>query len=692
MKSVSIILIILLISTLTAYEWNEYCPLDQPIFNANFEFENIDILCTNGLLIRTDNEWELYENSGLSAINAVKLDDNNLLTLFGYGSNSDGVYKFDLTTHEYELIDWFFQPQFLYYNSFNYRYFLGTRDGLFRSYDGLKWVRDLSLGSFSVNSMNNQNENLVLSKDLSVYNWQYTETPNFSPQQDLGLLELDEIDEASGLVASRMNDNVFWTINDSGGDSVVYAFNSAGEHLGIYTIDGTTNRDWEDLAIGGGPGYQQYIYVGDIGDNNNQYDTKYIYRFEEPFVNCNQAPVNETIYDAETISVQYPTANYDAETLMHDPLTNDLYIVTKRLQASPVGYDKIYCAEFPQSTTQTIVMEDVGNLDYPPSLDPFGGAYHGATGGEISPLGDEILIKTYTHVYHWKRYHDQTLAEAFQNDYNSITYTLEPQGEAICWEPYCNGYFTTSEEPVSNFPAHLYFYDLNSWQLANDYTSVRGLQFASDGTLYAFMPGESYSSGLHRSEDIGVNWDVCFWNMNISSLALDCEDNAFLGWEEEGVGFWELPMNYPLMMNTGLEEQQILNIVNFPIIDTPSVLACTQNGAYFLADYTNADNYELPITNYNLQNFPNPFNPSTTINFSIEQNQHNELFEIDIYNIKGQRIKSLPVILSGDEEESNHVVWHGTDQNDNPVSSGIYFYQLKIDGELKQTKKTMLIK
>ena len=59
MKSVSIMLIILLVSTLTSYEWNEYCPLDYPIYNANFEFENIDILSTSdGLLIRTDLEWE----------------------------------------------------------------------------------------------------------------------------------------------------------------------------------------------------------------------------------------------------------------------------------------------------------------------------------------------------------------------------------------------------------------------------------------------------------------------------------------------------------------------------------------------------------------------------------------------------------------------------------------------------------
>ncbi len=688
MKSVSIIFLLLIVTCLTSYQWNEYCPLDYPIYNANFEFDNIDILCTNGLLIRTENEWNLYNSLGLIALNAIKFDNENLLILFGVYSNSDGVYKFNLNTHEFELIDWFFAPQFLYYNSTDYRYYLGSYEGLFRSYNGLTWIKDNSFDIGSVNSMNNLNENFVLSKEQNVYNWEYTETPNFSPQEDLGLLELDEIDEASGIVASRMNEDVFYTLNDSGGDPAVYAFNSTGEHLGIYTLDGVTNRDWEDIAIGGGPGYQQYIYVGDIGDNNNQYDTKYIYRFEEPFVSSNQAPVTETIFDAETISVQYPTANYDAETLMHDPLTNDLYIVTKRLQASPVGHDKIYRAEFPQSTTQTIVMEDVGDLSYPPSLDPYGGAYHGATGGEISPLGDEILIKTYTNVYHWKRQQNQTLAETFQNDYSSVTYTLEPQGEAICWEPYCNGYFTTSEEPASYYPAHLYLYDLNSWQLANDYTSVKGLQFTSDGTLYAYMPGESYSSGLYSSADLGENWDVCFWDMNLSALALDCEDNIFTGWEEEGVGFWEYPMDEPLMMNTGLENQEIWNLVDFPIIDSPSILACTQSGAYYLTDYTDTENYELPITINNLQNYPNPFNPETTISF--ETTNIHELVQIEIYNLKGQKVKQL--VSTQHSAGQYSVVWNGTDQNNDPVSSGIYFYQLRVGEEVKQTKKMLLLK
>ncbi len=91
-----------------------------------------------------------------------------------------------------------------------------------------------------------------------------------------------------------------------------------------------------------------------------------------------------------------------------------------------------------------------------------------------------------------------------------------------------------------------------------------------------------------------------------------------------------------------------------------------------------------------LSNYPNPFNPSTTISFSSKQN---EQYELTIYNLKGQRVKTFSVILSGVEGSTglHSVVWNGTDDNGKSVSSGIYFYKLKT-GSFEQTKKMILLK
>jgi subtilisin family serine protease len=87
-----------------------------------------------------------------------------------------------------------------------------------------------------------------------------------------------------------------------------------------------------------------------------------------------------------------------------------------------------------------------------------------------------------------------------------------------------------------------------------------------------------------------------------------------------------------------------------------------------------------------LTNYPNPFNPSTTISFELNTKFIEET-ELIIYNLKGQKIKSLPVILSGVEGTVN---WNGNDDNNEQVSSGIYFYKLNVENS--PVNKMLLMK
>ncbi|MGH7492670.1 MAG: hypothetical protein ACREOO_09775 [bacterium] len=278
------------------------------------------------------------------------------------------------------------------------------------------------------------------------------QVPEFGGCLDLGLIELEAISEASGMAASQKNQGVLWVHNDSGDTNRVFAFNASGEHLGIFMISGASARDWEDMALGPGPEEgKDYLYIGDIGDNGGQHDFKYIYRVPEPIVEANQSPVELTLDGAAIITFQYPDGKRDAETLMIDPRTNDLYVVSKR-EANV----RVYRATFPQSTSETIMLEHVTNL-------PFGGA----VAGDISRAGDEILIKTYDAVYYWKRGPEQSMAQALSQAPARVPYVTEPQGEAVCWHPEGRGYYTMSEE-FQNIPSRLYFYTrLNSTEVLN---------------------------------------------------------------------------------------------------------------------------------------------------------------------------------------------------------------------------------
>ena len=267
--------------------------------------------------------------------------------------------------------------------------------------------------------------------------------PIFGERIDLGLIEFDPINEASGIAASRKSVGVLWTHNDSGDTSRVFALNIRGEHLGIYYLNGVVARDWEDIALGPGPdSNNQYLYIGDIGDNNAVYDIKYIYRVIEPDADTNQIPIDTTIYGIDVITYKYPDGNRDAETIMVDSQTRDIYIISK-LESNV----NVYRASYPQSTTDTLILEHKATL-----------GLTGITGGDISPSGREIILKNYTNIFYWYRAPGEEVWEALEREPIIVPYIMEPQGEAVCWEPKeLGGYYTVSEE-IFSIPAHLYFY------------------------------------------------------------------------------------------------------------------------------------------------------------------------------------------------------------------------------------------
>jgi hypothetical protein len=91
-----------------------------------------------------------------------------------------------------------------------------------------------------------------------------------------------------------------------------------------------------------------------------------------------------------------------------------------------------------------------------------------------------------------------------------------------------------------------------------------------------------------------------------------------------------------------------------------------------------------------LSNYPNPFNPETTISFSIIQTS--SFVNINIFNIKGQKIKQLEISPESIREGINEIIWDGKNSENQSVASGIYFYQLNIDDKVIASKKCLLLK
>ena len=105
------------------------------------------------------------------------------------------------------------------------------------------------------------------------------------------------------------------------------------------------------------------------------------------------------------------------------------------------------------------------------------------------------------------------------------------------------------------------------------------------------------------------------------------------------------------------------------------------------------DNYQKHPDQFSLSdNYPNPFNPITTINFGLPEESITSLI---IYNLLGREIKRL---FSGLEQPGfKQITWNGTDQNGNPVPSGIFIYRLtaisrESEKTFTQSQKMILLK
>ena len=94
---------------------------------------------------------------------------------------------------------------------------------------------------------------------------------------------------------------------------------------------------------------------------------------------------------------------------------------------------------------------------------------------------------------------------------------------------------------------------------------------------------------------------------------------------------------------------------------------------------------QLP-SSYSLgPNAPNPFNPSTTIQFALPEATY---VRLEIYNVAGQRVRTL---IDGLRPAGHHIVqWNGRSEQGQPVASGLYFYRLTTDEFVEQKKMTLL--
>lgn len=206
---------------------------------------------------------------------------------------------------------------------------------------------------------------------------------------ELGTIASEAVTEASGIAASR-NGQGFWVVNDSGNAAAVHAVGRDGAELAAIELNGVLGFDWEAIAIGPGPeSGVSYLYVGDIGDNFRLRNTISLLRFPEPDLADPPAGID----DVERIRLTYPDGAEDSEAMWVDPLTGDVFVVTKR---QPDGKAVVFRAPAARlSALEPTEMSRIAEFSFPENVF--------VTAADVSADGSVVAFRGYNEVWMWVR-------------------------------------------------------------------------------------------------------------------------------------------------------------------------------------------------------------------------------------------------------------------------------------------------
>jgi len=261
----------------------------------------------------------------------------------------------------------------------------------------------------------------------------------------VGTAEHPPVDETSGIVRSRWQENVWWVHNDSGDEPRLFAIDSTGAvhvapwHAGDYAsgagadtsdkpvwpgvqLGAAAHIDYEDIAV-----EDSTLYLGDIGNNGNARRDLGIYVLREPFR-----------YDRRTrpvkhLSIAYPDQkafpakqwHFDAEALFVDDGT--LYVLTKHREGQQIGAvepgTKLYRLDtmHPSRVNLLTLVDRDETIPAP-------------TGTALSPSGDRLAVVCFNGVWIYPRLEngDQWLSQ------ESIEFNLKDsrlgQAESVTWD------------------------------------------------------------------------------------------------------------------------------------------------------------------------------------------------------------------------------------------------------------------
>ncbi len=215
-----------------------------------------------------------------------------------------------------------------------------------------------------------------------------------------------------------------------------------------------------------------------------------------------------------------------------------------------------------------------------------------------------------------------------------------------------------------------------------DLLEYLGIEYIDDGSINTIenlvgVDG-NFADGLQFAYSFGSDADYLIDELNATSGEL-----LFESQDGKGRVFTNQQENYRTISSSivlgALFDGDSLNTKNYLM---------SQYIQFLTSGLTSNSEHVIQNKSILLENYPNPFNPETTISFETTKSNKEAL--IEIFNIKGQKIRELRI--TNYELGMNKIVWNGQDDANKSVSSGVYFYRLKIGNKHIASRKMLLLK
>lgn len=257
-----------------------------------------------------------------------------------------------------------------------------------------------------------------------------------------GLVTSKQLDEISGLAASRAHPGTLWAINDSGNPARLYAISARGRLLARFDVRGAKNIDWEDLAsfdLGG----RHYLLVADTGDNGGLRRDIALHVFEEP-----PTLANGTLRPAWTIRARWPDGPRDVEAVAVDARAGKVLLVSKKRKPP-----ELFVLPLADPGREVQEPRRIGRLAGVPEADPglqrnepkLARLSPQVTAADLSPDGRTLAVLTYGSVLFYRREPGQDWREAVAAKPEAHDVPLIPQAEALAWTTGGAGLYATGE-------------------------------------------------------------------------------------------------------------------------------------------------------------------------------------------------------------------------------------------------------